>query len=107
MAKRDPDGPLLGALRTGPKDGRELLRLSGLIKRTLYHRLGRLERERRIAVFPFRQRDRWASLYALPEHAHLAAKVSKFEPLREASREIPPPRDLLENGPVQSLALRL
>ncbi len=74
---------LLSHLRTGPKEARQLLTLSGLSKRTLYHRLGRMEKEGRVAVFPLRQRDRWASLYCLPEHAHLAAKLSKFEPLRE------------------------
>lgn len=90
MGRRDVDGPLLEALQTGPKDGRNLLRLSGLSKRTLYHRLGRLEKGRRIAVFPLRQKDRWASLYALPEHAGQAAKQSGFEPLREAPEEVSP-----------------
>lgn len=83
MARHDSEGPLLETLRTGPKGSRELLRLSGLSKRTLYHRLGRMEKEGSIKVFPLRQRDRWASLYSLPEHAHLAAKLSKFEPLQE------------------------
>ena len=83
--RRDPEGSLLEVLRTGPKDGRELLRLSGLSKRTLYHRLGRLERDGRIAVFPVRMRDRWASLYTLPEHAPKAARLSGFEPFRETS----------------------
>lgn len=77
---------LLSHLRTGPKEARQLLTLTGLSKRTLYYRLGRLEKEGRLLVFPLRQRDRWASLYALPEHAHLAAKASRFEPLREVSR---------------------
>lgn len=74
---------VLSLLRSGPKEARQLLTISGLSKRTLYHRLGRLEKEGRLVVFPLRQRDRWASLYALPEHAHLAAKLSKFQPLQE------------------------
>ncbi|MEM3086425.1 MAG: hypothetical protein QXO51_05480 [Halobacteria archaeon] len=107
---------LLSHLRTGPKEARQLLALSGLSKRTLYHRLGRLEEEGRIAVFPLRQRDRWASLYALPEHAHLAAKLSKFEPVQEVPEALQASirkavdvlrRRLMRNPDLEEIAIEL
>jgi DNA-binding transcriptional ArsR family regulator len=107
---------VVSILRTGPKEARQLLALTGLSKRTLYHRLDRLEKQGRIQVFPLRQRDRWAGLYALPEHAHLAAKVAKFEPLREVPEALQASirkgvetlrRRLMRNPDVEEIAAEL
>jgi hypothetical protein len=75
-------------LKKGPRTPKELLIRLFLSEKTFYKKIADLEREGRILVFPLRERNRWTSLYCLPEHKEVAATISGFD-LRAPVLSIP------------------
>ncbi|MEM3086950.1 MAG: hypothetical protein QXO51_07995 [Halobacteria archaeon] len=68
-------------LRSGPKTARELLKLAGVSRRTLYLALERMESSGALVAFPMRSKTgTWAGLYALPAQAEQASDIAGFVP---------------------------
>ncbi|MBI4362855.1 MAG: HTH domain-containing protein [Euryarchaeota archaeon] len=77
------ESDLLEHLRAGPKTARELMKLCGVSRRTLYKNVNRLVESGKAVVLPVRVRDQWTSLFALEQHAGLAMEISGYAPLRQ------------------------
>ncbi|MBI4362192.1 MAG: hypothetical protein HY558_03370 [Euryarchaeota archaeon] len=75
---------LYSCLISGPKTLPELLRESGLARRSLRRELGRMARLGILMVFPLWEGGRWETLYALPGHSELAARRCGFQRLSGA-----------------------
>ncbi len=75
------DDRISDLLRSGPKTARELLRLAGVSRRTLYLALERMESSGALVAFPMRSRGgTWAGLYALPAQSEQASDIAGFVP---------------------------
>lgn len=75
------DDRISDLLRSGPKTARELLKLAGVSRRTLYLALERMESAGALVAFPMRSRGgTWAGLYALPAQAEQASDIAGFVP---------------------------
>lgn len=75
------DDRISDLLRSGPKTARELLKLAGVSRSTLYLALERMESSGALVAFPMRTGGgAWASLYALPAQSEQASDIAGFVP---------------------------